>query len=447
MTSSLHDIALERAYIAELLCAGDDAGRSKHLASPERLSPLDCAQLQTGRILSVVHELASLGLEISPLTVRDRFEQTGFAHCAEAVDGIFAGYEPRADSLGVMAERLSKLGQARALQGHLSLAIESVGKLQLDAAQEHARDAIAEAPRARVRVLSALDVAMVAASSAQRGAQNGASVIRSGLPMLDNAYGGLPRGTMLTVGGVTGSGKSSLMLNIALWLARNGHRPGIVSVEDSDAMVGGRVLSHVANVHPQQLQSAQLDFDGSRELERGIELARSIGVAFAFTENRPLHDVLTAVRDLLSNHRCDVIMVDYIQAIRLGHSSGAKRAELVSDAAQALKGECQQHGVPLLLGSQLNRANKDRPYAEPHARDLKETGDLENMSDVVLVLWKTSDDDDARALGKVAKCKWSSKRPRFELTRSATGALVNLIPYYPPQQPSNGNGRNAERAW
>lgn len=446
MTSSLFDISLEHAYIAELLCGGDATGRGKHLASPERLSPLDCAQLQTGRILSAVHDLASLGLEISPLTVRARFEQTGFAHCAEAVDGIFAGYEPRADSLGVMAERLSKLGEARALQRHLGLAIESVGKLQLDAAQEHARDAIAEAPRARVRVLSALDVAMVAASAAHKSAQNGASVIRSGLPMLDDAYGGLPRGTMLTVGGVTGSGKSSLMLNIALWLARNGHRPGIVSVEDSDAMVGGRVLSHVANVHPQQLQSAQLDFDGSRELERGIELARSIGIAFAFVENRPLHDVLTAVRDLLTNHRCDVIMVDYIQAIRLGHS-GAKRAELVSDAAQALKGECQQHGVPLLLGSQLNRASKDRPYAEPSARDLKETGDLENMSDVVLVLWKTSDDDDARALGKVAKCKWSPKRPRFELTRSQTGALVNLIPYYPPQEPSNGNGRHAERAW
>lgn len=443
MTSSLSDTALERAYVAELLCTYDAPGRQRHLASPDRLNSLDCAQMQTGRVLSVVHELAALGHEISPITVRQHFEQAGQVNHVAAVEDIFAGYEPRADSLGAMAARLNKLAEARSLRGHLALAMESIGNLHLDAAQEHARDALAEAPRSRVRVLSAHDVALIAANAAIRGAQSSAAVIRSGLPMLDDAYGGLPRGTMLTIGGTTGSGKSSLMLNMAKWLACHGHRPGIVSCEDSDAIWGGRVLSHLAAVNPQQLQSAQLDFDASAELERGIDYARSLGIAFTFTENRPLHDVLTAMRDLLSNHHCDVIMVDYIQAIRLGH--GAKRAELVSDAAQALKGECQQHGVPLVLASQLNRADKNKPYAEPHARDLKETGDLENMSDVVVLLWKTSDEEGALALGKVAKVKWSPKRPRFEVTRNpVTGALINLIPYYPPRQPANGH---AARDW
>lgn len=444
MSAALHDVSLERAYIGELLCGFDASVRRQHLAAPERLSPLDCATVQHGKILAAVHELASTGSEVSPLSVCDAFERAGASNYVEALLELVTKYETRADSLAVMAERLAKLAEARRLRAKLSLALESVESLNLDAAQEHAREALDEQPRSRLQVYSAHDIAVVAASTAYRAAQHGTAVIRSGFGMLDNAYGGMPRGTMLTMGGSTGSGKSSLMLAIAHWLARNGHRPGIVSVEDSDALWGGRVLAHLANLSPQALQSAQLDFEAQGKLEHGVELARSLGICFAFAENRPLADVLTCVRDLLVNHRCDCIFVDYVQAIRLG--VGPRRAELVSDAAQSLKGECQQHGVPLVLASQLNRASKDKPYAEPHARDLKETGDLENMSDVVLLLWKTSDEDDAVTLGKIAKVKWNAKRPRFEVVRNEhTGTITNLIAHYPHQQSSNGNGHSEDR--
>ncbi len=439
MTVALSDVALERAYLATLMCGAGN----EHLASAERLSPLDCAHIEHGRILGLIYELAGKGEELGTLAVRRALEATqANVGTLETFDRI--GDAPlRFDSLRAIADRLRDLAVARRTREHLLRAVVAAEQMHIEAAQEHARDAAGEASHARVPILSAQ--ATVAAALGQLCLVEGQRprIVRSGFPLLDQAIRGLPMQTMLAIGGRTGAGKSSLMLAMALHAATQGLKAGIVSSEDASEVWGGRVLSYLVDVNPERLLEERVDAKLIEEAERGHTIAKQLGLHFAFPLNRPLHDVLSAIRSLVMEHGCQLICVDYLQAIALG--TEGKRAELVANAAQRLKSECQTLGVALVLGSQLSRPDKTKPFAEPHVNDLKESGDLENMSEVVLLLWKTSDEDDAQTLGKVAKVKWSPRRPRFELVRDPNSAVRALN--HVREQASRHQEPAARRDW
>lgn len=297
---------------------------------------------------------------------------------------------------------------------------------ELEDAREAARRVLEQRADTSVAVLSTHDVALRALQP--RSAHHG--YVRTGYVILDGAIRAMPPSTMMTLGGRTGSGKSTLMLGMALHAARAGLHPGIVSLEDAEDVWGARALAQLEpDLSAEHLIAHQLDFRSHAAAQRGLELAKRAGVRFTFClARRALQDVLAAIRALCAGG-CNVILVDYVQAIALGLRHEQRIA--VSHAAQQVNSETKAHGAVLVLGSQLKRADESKPFAEPHAGHLKETGDLENMSDVVLLNWKTSDESDARCLGKIAKIKWSRWRPRYELDFASNGALKDLIDYTP----------------
>ena len=252
-----------------------------------------------------------------------------------------------------------------------------------------------------------------------------AQMPRTGFPLLDRAVGGFPPGTMTTIGGRTGAGKSSLLLGIALNQSKHGLKVGIVSCEDSEWIWGARIIAERRCINPERFFESPPNEEMVGQAVLGVRDAADIGVHFSFQIGKPISAVLAAVHRLVTRERCDVIMVDYLQAIA---AKGQDRYTARTDAAQELKGLCHTHGVPLILASQLRRPENGSPFKEPTSTEMKDSGDIENMSEAIILLWTESDAENAPAMGKVAKLKWSDKRPKFMLARHPTsGALVSLL--------------------
>jgi hypothetical protein len=248
---------------------------------------------------------------------------------------------------------------------------------------------------------------------------------RSGFSRLDNAIGGIPPGALFTIGGRTGAGKSSLMLSMALKQIAQALPVGIVSCEDPDHTWGGRLLAAWADVDTRKFLNAMpSEYDVGRCV-RAIREAKDKGLTLSFQIGKPISRIVSAVKRMVEYDGAKVIYVDYLQAISV---KGQDRYAARTDTAQELKGLCYDLRVPLVLGSQLKRPENGNPFREPNYSDLKDSGDIENMSEVILLLWPRSDEKGAPVLGKVAKVKWSDERPRFQLLRSATnGTIIDLI--------------------
>ena len=83
-----------------------------------------------------------------------------------------------------------------------------------------------------------------------------------------------------------------------------------------------------------------------------------------------------------------LLVVDYVQLLRDVEGDGRMRERNVSAAARGLKDVSGELGVPVLALVQLNRNRATRPDKRPQLADLRESGDLENMADSVLGLYR-----------------------------------------------------------
>jgi replicative DNA helicase len=92
------------------------------------------------------------------------------------------------------------------------------------------------------------------------------------------------------------------------------------------------------------------------------------------------------------------IVVDYIQLMA---DPGEQGNERVSRISRNLKAIAREFDVPLMALSQLNRASENREDRKPRLSDLRDSGAIEQDSDVVLGLWRPhldSNDLDVLAL-------------------------------------------------
>lgn len=432
MTLPCTNVDLELVYIRS--CIGVSmAAQTRHLADESaRLAPADCAGPGHGAILATLYDRVDARESVWRQDICDALRgRTGGAIAVSALDRILADDGPKERAPGPLAKELRGLARRRRKYLALQRAAASLENGHEEAADEHLHALAAEVQESSTgEFMTAAETIAVACAQARepRGNDNR----RTGFPHLDSAIGPLRAQTLTIIGGTTGAGKSSLMLAMAIKQAQRGMKVGVVSVEDAAAVWGPRVLAHMVDLNPSAFDG-EWDTRMDTMVARGFGAARALGLHFAFELGKPLNDVLRATRYLVRRHGCEMIYVDYIQAIA-DHGSRDRKL-FISSAAAAIKSQCQALGVTCVIGSQLSRPAKDKPFGEVFQNDLKESGDLENMSEVIILLWKTSDGDDARTLGKVVKVKWSPARPRFVVARDpTTGSIVSCHEYTPPTE-------------
>lgn len=250
----------------------------------------------------------------------------------------------------------------------------------------------------------------------------GQTQIPVGMPIIDASYK-LSPGSMLVVGAQTNVGKTSLIVTWMLSIAGRGTPVGIVSVEDPPEDFGAKALGSLTGINPTRMWSGSLGVSEWRVLqERGLARADA-PISFAHVASRKLDEVLARVEFMARVRGCRVVAVDYLQAI--AHRSGKDARERINSTIEELISLCGRLGVALVLCSQLARPDKGSPFKEPHLIDLKESGEIENRAQCVVMLWRENDTPNAPVKAKIAKAKRQPAGVRFTLARDPdTGMLV-----------------------
>ena len=145
-----------------------------------------------------------------------------------------------------------------------------------------------------------------------------------------------------------------------------------------------RCISAEARVNHEHLQRRTLD---DAEWQRVADAAKVFGESRMLIDEKggaSLAHVSSALRVMQRTAMPALVVFDYIQ---LGSSPGAaSRQEEVSRLARGFKDIAMDFGVPVLQTAQLNRNPESRADKRPLQADLRESGEIENSSDIVILL-------------------------------------------------------------
>jgi replicative DNA helicase len=182
---------------------------------------------------------------------------------------------------------------------------------------------------------------------------------------------------------------TSLALNIALHSALEANKSvAIFSLEMSKEQLTERLLTEQAQIDAQRMHRGLLT---EAEFDRVSNALGPLGEAKIYIDDTPVMDELSLqlkARQAKMRHGIDMILVDYLQLMHGRARGDDNRVQEVSSISRALKGLARELRIPVIAISQLSRAPEQRPDKRPILSDLRESGSIEQDSDVVMFLFR-----------------------------------------------------------
>ena len=228
--------------------------------------------------------------------------------------------------------------------------------------------------------------ALVAMDRREQGVSPG---LLSGFEDLDGLTDGFHPRKLYILAARPGIGKSALALNIADYASYEGGQSVLfVSLEMDRAELADRFLMSRAKVDGDLIKvPARM---GASARQRLDYVAQHIATKSRLTIDDPAHLTITqlAARARRHKHRhgLGLLVVDYLQLIDGQRSKGDNREQEIARISRRLKGIAKELNIPVIALCQLNRAVESREGKRPGLADLRESGQIEQDADCVILL-------------------------------------------------------------
>ena len=213
------------------------------------------------------------------------------------------------------------------------------------------------------------------------------AVISSGFKDLDQIIDGFKPGQLITVGAGTGVGKSAFAVNLALNITKQGYKVGLWSFEMDKEEVYQRIISNITEISRTDKLCLEERYNAVKEYFK--ENKHNIEV---FTDRiKDLGSFYLQCRKEAIGENMKVIIIDYVQLIHLSGFSGNNRVSEIELITKTLKNIAGELGITIIILSQLSREYQKRENKQPILSDLRDSGSIEQDSNLVLFLHRQDD--------------------------------------------------------
>lgn len=322
-------------------------------------------------------DLLAVGLEMRARTGRDWMPwlSQAYSECLSSGNAKFYGDQVR---IGYT------LRQAREIAGRLMNDIAATNSAEhIDAAiaglMELRRAKSTHEWSARKALEDALEVI-----KERMAKPDGVCGIPTGLRDLDATLGGLQETDLITVGARSGMGKTAFVLNLAM----NAGKPvGVISSEQGYRQIGERLYAIAGRVDTRRMRTGDMDDNAFHLMSGAVAFRDWELVRINDNPSISIMDVARQAREWAHKFGIKALYVDYLQRIQSTDKSLPRR-EQIDEVVIGLKNIARELRIPVIALAQVNRSVEQRADPRPTMSDLKESGKIEEESDVILTLYR-----------------------------------------------------------
>ena len=212
--------------------------------------------------------------------------------------------------------------------------------------------------------------------------------VPTGFIDLDKMLSGLQPSDLLIIAGRPGQGKTGFLLSVAKNAALTHKKHvAIFSLEMSNEQVVQRLIAQETGIDSQRLRTGKLQENEWPLFAHAVEVMSDTHIFLDDTPAITPLQLRTKCRRLHLEHHLDLIIVDYLQLMG-GETRNENRVQEVSYISRNLKVLARELNVPVLAAAQLSRAVEQRSDKRPVLSDLRESGSLEQDSDIVMFIYR-----------------------------------------------------------
>ncbi|MEC0664827.1 replicative DNA helicase [Priestia flexa] len=220
--------------------------------------------------------------------------------------------------------------------------------------------------------------------------KSGLSGIDSGFTDLNKMTDGFQKGNLIVLAARPSVGKTALALNFAMNACKSDTKVIFFAFEMSANELNYRLMSSLANVDSMFLRKGK-EYLTDEELGNAVT---AMGIIddwdFRISDNNSRQTVYDICQNVRSQVRQDpnqdfLVIIDYLQLIKTDKTINRHDLQ-IGEITRELKLLAKELNIPIILLSQLNRGVVNRTDKRPQMSDLRDSGNIEQDADVIILL-------------------------------------------------------------
>lgn len=196
-------------------------------------------------------------------------------------------------------------------------------------------------------------------------------------------------GDVVVIGGEPSAGKTALGLMLAFHMAKK-YRVGFFSLETGTRKLTARLVAAAIGINFNDIKRGTMDEAAWLQVAQGGEDFTTRGLTLI-----PAAGMTPTQIQAESRARgFQIIFVDYIQLVEPEGDPRANPAQAMAGVSRSMHTFAQSTGTLVVELAQLSRPEKSGGWRPPDMHSLKETGQLEQDADAILLLYRPGPRDD-----------------------------------------------------
>ena len=212
--------------------------------------------------------------------------------------------------------------------------------------------------------------------------------LTTGFIDLDTVIGGLQEGLLCIIAGRPGTGKTGLMITMAVKAALKGKAAiGIITMEQSNIQIALRMLSNLGRINSVSLSRGSLQEGDWTRLTSASGIASGLDIWLDEKPAQNLAYIMRRAREWKHKHGIRALFLDYLQLVQTAEGRET-RSEKLGAITKGLRALAKELKIPVICLAQLNRSLEDRSDKRPLLSDLRDSGEIEQDADIVMMLYR-----------------------------------------------------------